>query len=176
MPDDEGADQLESSLGIGDELRVGGLEAKRVRFKKLARDDPGRLLVTGLEQLRNYTDPGVGGTGDPLEPVVLKYLMGVYVPNNPVAKLGEDNFRELRTLAESIDGLLRGQTTPVLDLLMQRFKAKTMALRDGTWAAARWLELLPADSAPSAVSLSELETVRSLQAGELKLAELALCL
>ena len=95
------------------------------------------------------------------------------MPNNPVEKLGEDNFRELRTLAEAIDGQLLGRSAQVLDLLMQRFKAKTMALRDNSWAAARWLELIPADSAPSAVSLGELETVRSLQAGELKLAELA---
>ena len=171
-------DGFASSFDVGadgsGEARVNGLEARRLRFKKIALEDPGRLTMVGLEQLRSYVEPGIrAASADPLEPCVLRYLLGVYLPNNPIERLGEDNFRELRTLAEAIDSGLMGRTAHVLDLLMQRFKAKTMALRDGTWAAARWLELLPADSAPSAVSLGELETVRTLQAGELKLAELA---
>ena len=52
--------------------------------------------------------------------------------------------RELRTLAEAIDGVVAGQVQQVLDMLAQRFRAvETSCTEEGGWSLARHLEVLP---------------------------------
>ena len=60
----------------------------------------------------------------------------------------------------------------VLDLLVQRFKAVVLSVQDGTWSAAKWLELLPSDPEGGATSLEEEMVVRKAQEQDLKLEKL----
>ena len=92
--------------------------------------------------------------------------------STPVRTIGEDRYRELRTWAEAIDGILRGRSLQTLDLMVQRFKSCLTTVRDGHSRAARWLELLPCESSDAALSLDEEELVKLLEAGELKLTQL----
>ena len=48
-----------------------------------------------------------------------------------------------------------------------------MAVNDGDWSAAKWLELIPPRDQPLALRNEEEEMIRSIQHGELKLEELA---
>ncbi|CAK0821056.1 unnamed protein product [Prorocentrum cordatum] len=83
--------------------------------------------------------------------------------------LGVEIYRELRTIAEGLDLLLRGRTAAVADILAQRFKAIQVAVGDGGWSAAKWLELIPPRGQPLALCNEEEEMIRSIQHGELKL-------
>jgi len=149
------------------------LRSKRLAFKRIAKEEPGRLLTVGLSQLREYLNTTFGEDDeDELGPCVVKYLLTCFLPTYGLKRVGDANYRELRTLAMSLDGLLKGQVTRVLDILMQRFKAVTMSIKDNSWSAAKHLELLPTDPGPSATSVDEEELVRRVQAGELKLEEL----
>ncbi len=57
-----------------------------------------------------------------LSPIVLHCLWSVYIGNHPVEAIGETACRELRTMADSMDHMLRGSSLCALDMLMQRFK------------------------------------------------------
>jgi len=74
---------------------------------------------------------------------LLKYFLTVFLVHTRADTLTEAKYRELRTYVEAVDGLLRGNTLQVCDLLVQQFKATTMALKDNDWSAARWLQLIP---------------------------------
>ena len=63
---------------------------------------------------------------------------------------------------------MRGNLAQVLDLATQAFKAKMLAIEDGDWATARWLQLIPEDTSASSVPESDVETARRIQAGKLK--------
>ena len=53
------------------------------------------------------------------------------------------NAGELKTLAKGLDLLLAGKVPEAADLLSQRFQAVETADVEGSWAAARHLELMP---------------------------------
>ena len=55
----------------------------------------------------------------------------------------------------------------------QHFVAQSLAVRDGSWDAAKWLELIQVDPRPVALADHEEEIVRRLEAGDLKLRDLA---
>ena len=80
-------------------------------------------------------------------------------------------YRELRTYAEAVDGLLRGNTLQVLDLLTQQFRATCMAIDEKFWSTARHLQLVP-PSQTSAVGFDDLDRVRRIEQAEVKAAEL----
>ena len=65
-----------------------------------------------------------------------------------------------------------GNQLQVLDLLVQQFKATTMAIRDGGWGAARHLQLLPESSGASTVSASDEALARKMEMSDLILNEL----
>ena len=65
-----------------------------------------------------------------------------------------------------------GQTVQALDVVMQEFKARTMAIKDGGWHAAQWLALIPVDAEPCAASRSEETTARRVAHAELRREEL----
>ena len=50
-------------------------------------------------------------------------------------------------------------------------KATQVAISDGHWDAAKWLELIPAKDEPTTLRNEE-EMIRSIELGELKLEEL----
>ena len=82
--------------------------------------------------------------------------------------IGASAHRELRHYAEIADGLMRGNLAQVLDLTTQAFKAKMLALEDGNWNSARWLQLIPEDTAASSVPEADVEAARRIQAGKMK--------
>jgi hypothetical protein len=157
---------------LDDEDKAWGssIENKRALFRQIARTRPGELTTRGLETLRGYMSSLGGGniSGDPSAPIVLHYLLTIFFAQHPPQSLGEETARELRTLAEALDGLLKGEVIQVLDLLMQRFKATTLAAVEGSTRASRWLELIPT-STEMVASPEELEVAKRAEAGELKL-------
>ena len=50
--------------------------------------------------------------------------------------------KELRTIGECLDALLRGDLLFLGDVLMQRMKAIEQATKDGNWTLAQHLELI----------------------------------
>ena len=143
-------------------------------FRKIAKQRPGVLLETGLAHLRGQFTRLLAddGPADPLGPCVTQYLNAVFFVAHPPARLEVDEVRTLRTLGEAIDGLLRGQVVEVSDLLLQEFKARTMALRDGHWRSARWLTLIPSEAMPAGASQDEEAAAERVEAREMKVAEL----
>jgi hypothetical protein len=120
---------------------------------------------------------GAGGSDysskgqDTLTADVTRYLTTVIQPSRGTS-LSLRNERELRTLAESMDCLLRGQVGQAGDILMQRFKAVEAASgAEGSWALAARYELIPA-SQISAVPPQEREAAMTLELKERKLAAL----
>ena len=107
-----------------------------------------------------------------MPPIVLKYLLTTFLPQNPVKAIGSDMYRQLRTLAEAMDALIEGRVPAALDLLMQRFKACQLSLQDRSWAAARWLELIPATEGQTAVSPADEELAQQITLAELRLSKL----
>ena len=148
------------------------LKSKRALLRRLAAKRPGLLLSKGLAMMREQLQPlsGDADEEDALTPACVRYFMTVYLPNH--RQLHEHQLREVRTLCEAIDGLLRGKSVRVLDLLMQRLKAAMMAYNDGSWSSARWLELLPPEVKASPISIDEEELVRKVQSGELSMQEM----
>ena len=58
--------------------------------------------------------------------------------------LGVRNHRELQTLAQSLDAILRNDILLAADTLMQRFKSIELASHSQSWAVAQHMELTPA--------------------------------
>ena len=73
----------------------------------------------------------------------LQYLVGVFHQRHSPEATGLRTCRELRTIAECLDGLLSGNLPRVADVLIQRFKALECSVADGNWTIARHLELIP---------------------------------
>lgn len=89
---------------------------------------------------------------------------------HPPAKMGVRSHRELVTLATAVDALLAGKAAHCLDVLIQPMKVIEASLNEGTWAAARHLEIIP----PTAASLTredEREAATRLELRNVKLKE-----
>ena len=157
----------DSSEEANDELSS-KLETKRTLLRKIAKQKPGYLLTRALQGMREQVTSMTGeDSSDPYEPICLRYFLSVFLPNH--RELPEPTLREVRTLAEAVDGLLRGRTVEVGDLLAQRLKASMIAAQDGSWNSAKWLELLPEVQRSIAVSNDEERMIRAVEAGDLKL-------
>ena len=100
----------------------------------------------------------------------MRYFLSIFLPN--YRTLDESVLREVRTLCEAIDGLLRGKTMEVGDLLAMRLKAVMLASQEGSWQVAKHLELLPPTSKNLPVSHEEEMLIRKVESGELKLRDL----
>jgi hypothetical protein len=173
LKDGAGAADEDGSSDDEPKDRTDPLRAKRMAFKRIAKDSPGKLTIRGLEHMMEFLETHLGEEqGDQLRPIVLRYLLSVYIPNHPVKSIGEAAYRELRTLAESMDHILKGKSLCALDMLMQRFKAITVAIKDHSWRSARWLELIPTDTDGAATTVDEDELIRQVESGELKIREL----
>ncbi|CAE7161031.1 unnamed protein product [Symbiodinium pilosum] len=66
----------------------------------------------------------------------------------------------MRTLALAVDLILRGKVDSVGDIMMQRFEALCMNLRDGEGRYGQFLELLPEDLLGGGAILQETEFAR----------------
>ena len=108
----------------------------------VAAQTPGRLLAQALRQMQVYdlarVDPASQTRGS-----FQRYFSTVLLPRHPESSMGTRNARELRTLALTLDALLRGDLGMVGDTLVQRWKAVEAAINDGHWQLARHLEIIP---------------------------------
>ena len=116
----------------------------------MALQHPGALLRAGLRSMAQYLPQGTGGSSSSsvansssvaadFSPRVVQYLTTVV----PVGTLGLKNHRELQTIAQSLDALLRGEILLAGDTLMQRFKSVELAAQSQSWSVAQHLELVP---------------------------------
>ena len=132
---------------------------KQRKLKRLSETKPGVLLSKGFymmhEQLGSlYGEDHRGKGSDVLSPVALRYLLTVCLPQFKEG-VSEVKMRELRTIATALDHLVSGRNGEAGDLLVQRMKSILMTMRDGSDTAARWLELLPVQTYPTATSINE---------------------
>ena len=156
-----------------DELGVLGdaAENKRMQYRRLAKSKPGLLLLRMLKQMREQVSSLTGeDDGEMLSPVCVRFYFAVFLPNHQ--KLDEIVLREVRTLCEALDGLLRGKTMEVGDLLAMRLKAVMLASQEGGWEVAKHLELLPPSNRHMPISHEEEILIRRVEAGEMKVREL----
>ncbi len=165
---------LAAAAGVASDGGVpGGVAGKRAHYRKVAAEHPGRLFRAGLSTMAEQLSPLDGGEySQEVPPIVLKYLLTTFLPQNPVKAIGTDMYRQLRTLAEVMDALIEGRVPAALDLLMQRFKACQLSLQDRSWSAAKWLELIPATEGQSAVSPADEELAQQITLAELRLSKL----
>ena len=136
----------------------------------LARRAPGKPLRTAVSQVKKFL---VGQQG--VSAVETEKLAALFTPHLTAAllpslgdKAGLRNVRELRTLAELLDLLIKGNLTGLGDLLAQRFKAEEMAPQDGNWSVSRHLELL-GDSRVSMTTPRERELAQLAERHDLKM-------
>ena len=159
---DEG-DELEDSFDTG--------EQKRMAYRRLAKSSPGILLQRLLRLMREQVTSLSGDSEeDPLSPVAMRFFLQVFLPNH--RDMGEPELREIRTLCEALDGLLRGRTLETGDLLAMRLKAAMLAAQEGSWQIARHLELLPPMQKHLPLNQEEETLIRKVEAGEMKLRDL----
>ena len=132
------SDSSSTSSRSGSPLRIAGRAG-----------DPGKLLKSGLEEMRRYLldKPGGGAaisdTGESWRGTkVGAYVSQVLFANHPPEAMGLRNAREIVTLSTSLDLLVSGQFARLGDVLMQRLKAVESSLTDG-WGVAKHYELIP---------------------------------
>jgi len=124
------------------------------KILNVASRDEGTLLQNGVDLMaRALSIHQRGGAGavteaapqGNLQDVVTTYLTTALVPGATAAGqyMGKGTLRELRTLSESLDALIRGEAAHAGDILMQRFRAIEMSVSDGHWSLAQHLELIP---------------------------------
>eukprot|EP00959_Pyramimonas_sp_CCMP1952_P466806 9490569-Pyramimonas_sp.AAC.1 len=76
----------------------------------MAQDQPGRLSELTLMQMAEFLGAVDGDAAeDPTSALVLRYLLTIYLPQNPAQQIGVAAYREMRTLAESIDFFFQGR-------------------------------------------------------------------
>ena len=148
------------------------MESKKMVYRRLAKTRPGVLLKRLLMNMKDQVQPMSTGDDDedPLSPVCMMFFMSIFLPN--FRDLEEVALREIRTLAEAIDGLLKGKTLEVGDLLAMRLKAAMLAAESGSWVTAKHLELLPPMTRHLPISQDEESLIRRVEAGEIKVREL----
>ena len=65
------------------------------------------------------------------------------------ADLGQRSRQELRTIAETVDAMLRGDVVHAADILMARFSAVETAATSKQWGIAKHLEIIPGQKVSS---------------------------
>eukprot|EP00435_Cladocopium_sp_Y103_P065348 s243_g27.t1 len=164
----EADSEEEEDTALSSHKKDGDLLSRQRRLKKICAERPGALLTKGFalmhEQLGTlHGDPsGAGSKEEVLQPGALRYLLSTALPMTDVKKIGEERMRELRTLATTLDLVVTGKVSMAGDYLMQRYKSILMALRDGSTAASRYLELVPLELYPTASTLEETDYARDL--------------
>ena len=142
--DSEGeAEDDDDELDLGGS---GGWEQRRRKLRKVAEEKPGKLLLSGLQSMQEQLGQITGDdSSEAMSPIMVRYLLTMVLPAHPVKTIGESKYRELRTLCQVLDALLKGKVDTAGDILMQRFKCQVMSLRDNSEKFGRYLELIPED-------------------------------
>ena len=86
--------------------------------------------------------------------------------------LSDQDLREVHTYCRMLDLGLTGKIPQLLDMTMQRLKAKVVAINAGNWNTAQHMELLPPSRGASVLSMGEEEFIRRVSCGEIRLGEL----
>lgn len=165
----EDSDNEDDGLGSG----LGGKSSaagKQRKLRQFSEKKPGRLLAAGFRMMHDQVGTHYGGTSnkqEALSPVMVRYLLSFAMPQFR-GGISQDKYRELRTIATSVDLMIEGKTGQAGDVLVQRFKSLLMGIRDGTDTASKWLELLPHDVVASMASSSEDYLARSMAVQEAK--------
>ncbi|CAK0900380.1 unnamed protein product [Prorocentrum cordatum] len=159
----------DDGLFDSDDDRVPGgrpVAARRLAYKKIAEKHPGRLSEREMENMAQFLDHDDAGGVTKHSPVALKFLLRVLKPAHPIREIGEDRYRELRTLAESADLIVSGKPIHALDFIFCRVKAIQKTIRDGHSRTAKWFELIPPDNGGLSLSVEDEELVAGIEAAE----------
>ena len=132
------------------------------RIQVTSEREPGRLLASGLQQIKKFlAQRGADeDDSDELAAEVLQYLTSVFHGAHPQSSMSFRNSRELRTIAEIIDSLLADDLPHLEELLMQRLKSGSNDRQ--------WLELIPATGS-YVVTPVEMRAAQRLQLDQLRL-------
>eukprot|EP00971_Amphidinium_carterae_P347521 6489582-Amphidinium_carterae.1 len=124
------------------------------RIQAVAQKFPGRLTYLALHNMAKYMGVGPGAstqTRSQMFPSVAhSYLLTTFTPRHPEALQNVRTARELKTLCLCLDHLCQGEVLQTMDMIAQRIKAIEMSVRQGGWAQARFLELVPETEVTSA--------------------------
>ena len=164
----EGSDtsSSRSSMDFHEPSTRGGVDLWR-----LSKENPGKLLKSGMKELSRYLADRTGDDGGEdlwTQHRVMAYINQIVLTQHPPQKIGVRNQRELVTLGTSLDLLMQGRLACLGDLLMQRLKALEMSLSEQSWQSARHQELIP----PQAASLTPVSEREKAARAELKMAKL----
>ncbi|CAK0900771.1 unnamed protein product [Prorocentrum cordatum] len=165
----------DDGLFDSDDDRVPGgrpVAARRLAYKKIAEKHPGRLSKREMENVAQFLDHDDAGGVNKHSPLALKFLLQVLKPAHPIREIGEDRYRELRTLAESADLIVSGKPIHALDFIFSRIKAVQNTIRDGHSRTAKWFELTPPDNGGLSLSVEDEELAAGIEAAEVRMAQL----
>lgn len=81
-----------------------------------------------------------------------QYSNSIWHGGYPQNKVGRARCRELRTFAECLDALLRGELPHLADVFMERFESSQAQVADGSDVVAQFLELMSRASSPLAAA------------------------
>lgn len=137
-------------------------------LQTMHRKYPGRLTAESLEQAQatmlgrraSHSDLGAGHQFS-----MTSYYMTIM---QDLFRTNLRSAREARTLCRTIDLLLKGDVDSSLDILFQRLKALQKAQEDGHWDNAKFLELLPQETA-GLITTRELSGIQKNRTVELKI-------
>eukprot|EP00435_Cladocopium_sp_Y103_P070974 s223_g36.t1 len=121
-------------LGDGGGRESSGWEERRKKYRRIAEQSPGKLMMQALENMQEQLGASFGEIRkdeEKLSPVVTCYLLTVIMPAVGVKNISQHQLRELRTIALAVDMLLKGQSDSCGDVLLQRFKSLCMQAGKG---------------------------------------------
>ena len=162
----------DSDSGSDSESVFDGAPSRSKSIPEASRENPGVLFTNGMQQIKRYLAQRGGAEDsetDNLAATVVQYITSVWHGLHPPGEMGVRNCREMRTVGECLDALLRGDLASLGDLLMQRLKAIEQATKDGHWQVARHLEVCDTTELGLATDL-EVQTAvnRQIRDGKLK--------
>ena len=136
---EETVESYSSDEGLGKE------DESKVR--RTAATKPGALLHSGLVMMQRHLGRQVEDFGA-VDAVQAKGLAAAYLATalkpNAGSKLSFAALRELQSLGEAVDLLMRARVASAGDVLIQRFRAvEAASLEEGGLSVARHLEVLP---------------------------------
>lgn len=154
--------------------KTGAWDSKRKRYKRIAERSPGQLMMHTLDDMEETLGAKFGDSRskDAMNPIVTRYLLSVISPALG-AKISKSALREMRTIALSMDLILKGRAESAGDVLLQRFKSLCMQARDGSEKFGPQIELLPEDMLESGGSLGEDAFAKEVAYRDMKKQELA---
>jgi len=151
-----------------DDREVRGSTAdKRLYYKKLSLRRPGFITQTELANMNHLLDPSFTESRCN-EPVAVAFLLRAFLPAHPITKLGHQRYREIRTLSEAIDHIMRGDLSKASDVLVARLKSNQRSVSDGHDRVGRWFEVIPGKDDGTSISLHDEGVAASIEAAEIK--------